>query len=258
MQSFVIYYKNLKLRIETRVARRSDNWLLLLHGIQTDKMIFDRWFQHPDLKNYSLLACDLVGFGESSKPLEFSYDLRDQANVVMKLIDTMQIPSAVIIGHSLGGMIATLLLKTMNPKIRGLVSLEGNLTLADCGFSQEFAVMTEHQISSKMNLLADELKKKSKILWLPRIHGLQATPAFVVQRTSVTIMEWAKEGKLATIFGQSSVPRQLVIGADNHFKSRPTSDGLQINIVEKAGHFMLLEQPQATIATIVSFLNKLI
>ena len=76
-------------------------WLVLLHGLQSSREMFDPIFDSPALAGRSLLAFDFFGFGESSKPDGFSYDLIDQTQVLYQALRSAGIKQAVLVGHSL-------------------------------------------------------------------------------------------------------------------------------------------------------------
>ena len=50
-----------------------EDLLLFVHGLGCSKEAFLPAWEEERLKEYSLLAFDLVGFGEPSKPEDFSY-----------------------------------------------------------------------------------------------------------------------------------------------------------------------------------------
>src|SRR5271168_759384 len=105
---FEITLDGLKIFIAANVKQSNSQWLLCLHGIQSSKELFDGLFELPLASNFSMLALDLVGFGKSSKPENFSYDIKDQAIVVTEVLRLIRMRKLHIVGHSLGGMIGTL------------------------------------------------------------------------------------------------------------------------------------------------------
>jgi len=86
-------------------AREGNAPLVLIHGIGADK---DNWAQiAPFLRGIGrVIAIDLPGFGESSKPLDADYSVEQQAARVAQFLDALQIPRAHLGGSSMGGAIA--------------------------------------------------------------------------------------------------------------------------------------------------------
>jgi pimeloyl-ACP methyl ester carboxylesterase len=55
---------------------------------------------------YRVVALDLPGFGESSKPIAAAYDAAYFAKAVIALLDALEIEQAHVIGNSMGGRVA--------------------------------------------------------------------------------------------------------------------------------------------------------
>lgn len=62
----------------------------------------------PLAVNHTIVTVDLKGFGQSKKPRDGRYSLRDHADAVLNVIQTLNLNSLTVIGHSMGGGIALL------------------------------------------------------------------------------------------------------------------------------------------------------
>ncbi|HDX9577961.1 TPA: alpha/beta hydrolase [Bacillus pseudomycoides] len=79
--------------------------LLMLHGFGGSSNGFSDLY--PDLaKNHTVIAVDILGFGHSSKPLDFRYSFPNQANLYYKLMKKLGYDTFAILGHSMGGEIS--------------------------------------------------------------------------------------------------------------------------------------------------------
>lgn len=108
--------------------------LLLLHGMGDSGLAFREVFESPDFKEWNLLVPDFPGYGRSSSSKDYSFQI--QIARLWRLIEHFQIRSFVVVGHSMGGVLATLLCQSdQNARISKLVNIEGNLTPADLFFS---------------------------------------------------------------------------------------------------------------------------
>ncbi|HLZ38393.1 MAG TPA: alpha/beta fold hydrolase [Mycobacteriales bacterium] len=78
--------------------------LVLLHGVLGNRQ---SWAHLMSVlaQDFTLIAPDLLGHGESAKPLG-DYSLGAYAGTLRDLMETLEIPSATIVGHSLGGGVA--------------------------------------------------------------------------------------------------------------------------------------------------------
>ncbi len=79
--------------------------IILLHGITTYSFIWKNII--PSLaKHYNVIALDLLGCGESDKPLNKSYSLASHAQLIYKFVTQLGITKFHLVGHDLGGGIA--------------------------------------------------------------------------------------------------------------------------------------------------------
>lgn len=80
--------------------------LVLIHGFGANKDNFTR-VSAPLAKQYRVLIPDLPGFGESSKPAEASYAIKDQVERVRAFVQGQGVTRVHLAGSSMGGFIAT-------------------------------------------------------------------------------------------------------------------------------------------------------
>lgn len=102
--------------------------IILLHGLTANGVCWApvaRALQN----DYDLIMVDARGHGRSMRP-DFGYRYTDLANDVIGLINRLKIPAPILVGHSMGGMTATVV-ANLSPKI-----LHG-LVLADPTFLSE-------------------------------------------------------------------------------------------------------------------------
>jgi pimeloyl-ACP methyl ester carboxylesterase len=79
--------------------------VLMLHGLGGTKASFLPTVAALAPK-FRTIAVDLLGFGDSDKPLGASYNSEFQARGVAELLDALELERAHLIGHSMGGRIA--------------------------------------------------------------------------------------------------------------------------------------------------------
>ncbi len=80
--------------------------VLMIHGFGANK---DNWVRFAKFftKRYNVIALDLPGFGDSSKP-DASYDVGTQAERVAAFVKTLGLTKVHVVGNSMGGHIAAL------------------------------------------------------------------------------------------------------------------------------------------------------
>lgn len=239
-----ITYNNQPFQASVVLEQFSDEWIVGLHGLQSDKTLYSGLFEQNFLSNYSKLAIDFVGFGESDKPDTFSYTVEDQADVVLQILRQLEIKRMHLVGHSLGGMTGTLLLQILGNRPLSFANLEGNLVYADCGASREVIKYSLDEFTTKRyQELQDKIKQSSEPSAVMRAQWIDKIPAHVFYKSSLSIVEWSKSEKLKDIFNNSSVKRLFMYGGANIEKSASVSDTVQKVEISNAGHFMLIDQP---------------
>ena len=221
--------------------------------------MFDPIFDSPALAGRSLLAFDFFGFGESSKPDGFSYDLIDQTQVLHQALRSAGIKEAVLVGHSLGGMVATLALEELAHaegaiEVKGLVSLEGNLRLADCGKSAEIAELPRDEFLAQFAQMAAAIEAEGGS-GVARARWIRQTSPIAFYKSAKSIVEWSRSGKLFSIFESHPTPKLLVKGAASSFRSNPKGPFTQVVEIPQASHFLLFDSPEAVITEILRFSN---
>lgn len=82
--------------------------ILLIHGFGADKSNWPR-FARFLTQDYHVIAVDLPGFGDSSKPANISYDVGTQAERLADFMREQGIGRFHVVGNSMGGHIAALL-----------------------------------------------------------------------------------------------------------------------------------------------------
>lgn len=79
----------------------------LLHGKNFNGAYWETTIDALTTEGFNVLVPDQLGFGKSSKPEHFQYAFQQLAENTKGLIDSLGIKETTILGHSMGGMLAT-------------------------------------------------------------------------------------------------------------------------------------------------------
>lgn len=102
--------------------------VILIHGSGPGVTSYANWrLVLPALaENFRVLAPDMVGFGFSERPANIQYGVQTWADQVVGLMDTLELPTAHMVGNSFGGAIA-LRIATQHPDRVGKLVLMGSM-----------------------------------------------------------------------------------------------------------------------------------
>ena len=125
--------------LRTRPDESSLAHIWFLHGFGESSLSFTEVFVSELVESYGLFAPDLPGFGVSP-PQPERMSLEAAAEVTLDLINVLSCNRPVLlVGHSLGSVIATWVARELGETARGVFSIEGNLTRSDGYFSARAA-----------------------------------------------------------------------------------------------------------------------
>ncbi|MEP1554441.1 MAG: alpha/beta hydrolase [Paraglaciecola sp.] len=95
----------------------------LLHG---KNFIADYWAStahYLSKLGYGVLMPDQIGFGKSSKPKNYQYSFPGLARHTKTLLDSLDIKKSIILGHSMGGMLASRFALMFSDTVESLILL---------------------------------------------------------------------------------------------------------------------------------------
>ena len=125
--------------------------IIFVHGLMSHRGVWIRTIEVLR-ENFFCIALDLPGFGDSDKPRDGDYTISKQAERVLKVANHFGFDKFVIIGHSMGGQIATYLAATLAPqRVSKLVSVDGVVTGK---LSDKAQNITRHMVTLAENIPA--------------------------------------------------------------------------------------------------------
>ncbi|KTT76144.1 alpha/beta fold hydrolase [Sphingomonas endophytica] len=220
--------------------------------------------------NRLVLAPDLLGYGALRDQSPAGWTLVDQADHVAAHVREHVECQVDVIGHSVGGAVATIFAHRYPELTRSLTSVEGNMTLSDAFWSQKIARQALPDIAQEVagfrsdvaawigrsGVAASAFTLSTAAAWLDNqpVSTLRTQARAVV---SATAAEEYLEQLRAVV--ASGVPVHLVAGARSRhgwnvpewLSARATSD----TVIADTGHLMMLENPQLFADTLLRNLD---
>ena len=237
---------------------RTGRPVLLLHGYS------DSWFSFspiidllpPDLR---LIVPDQRGHGDSERPAG-KYRPDELAADGVALLDALGVPSAAVMGHSLGSFVAQwmailapkrisrlLLLGSAaspdNEAVRSLVPVVQSLTdPVDVDFVREFQLSTIHRPVAPEFLeraIAESLKLPARV-WKAVLAGLLDMPTLLSGAAGIRCPVDLYWGDRDTIFGRSDQEDLLRL-----------IPGARLHVLDAVGHALHWEAPEEFVRRLI-------
>ncbi|MEY4965218.1 MAG: hypothetical protein RL274_801 [Pseudomonadota bacterium] len=109
--------------MDVKPARPNGRTVVLLHGKNFCAATWEGTIAALTGAGYRVIAPDQVGFCKSSKPAHYQYSFEQLAGNTKALLDSLGIARVTILGHSMGGMLATRFALTFPQMTEQLVSV---------------------------------------------------------------------------------------------------------------------------------------
>jgi pimeloyl-ACP methyl ester carboxylesterase len=88
-------------------ARPNGRTVGLLHGKNFSGAYWEPSIRALAAEGFRVVAPDQIGFGKSTKPAAFQFSFQVLADTTRALLDSLHIDRFTVVGHSMGGMLAT-------------------------------------------------------------------------------------------------------------------------------------------------------
>lgn len=122
---------------------------LLLHGKNMSGAYWEPTIRALTERGFRVVVPDQIGFGKSSKPDGFQFTFQELATDTRGLLDRLKIDRVMVVGHSMGGMLATRF-ALMYPERVERLALVNPIGLEDWKLTVPYATVDQ--------LYAEELK----------------------------------------------------------------------------------------------------
>lgn len=197
--------------------------VLLLHGKNFSGAYWKSTIEPLLARGYRVVVPDQIGFGKSSKPAQFQYTFHALATHTRDLLADLQVQRVTVVGHSMGGMLATRF-ALMFPAIAQRLVLVNPIGLEDW---QQFVgyVPVDRWYAAELKKTPAKVRAYMKTAyfdgkWVPAYDALAELQAGWTQSKDYPQIAWASALTYDMIYTQPVVhdfprvtqPTLLVIG----------------------------------------------
>ncbi|WP_442795582.1 alpha/beta fold hydrolase [Pelobium manganitolerans] len=229
--------------------------VVLLHGKNFGGYYWGNVIEALTEKGYRVIVPDQIGFGKSSKPI-IHYSFHEMAKQTKMLLDSLGVDKVNVLGHSMGGMLATRF-ALMFPGRTGSLILEDAIGLEDYRTFVPYQSAAENY-QSELKKSAESIKSYYQNSYFPEWRAdydyLVDIAAGVIP--SADYPRWAMVSALTSVmiyeqpvvyeFENLKVPTTVMVGTKDH-----TIVGKALlNKAEQAKHGLYKELGKATASKI--------
>ena len=244
------------LRLYYERAGSGGRELLFVPGWCCDHSAFQPQFDHFAQTN-TVTAIDLRGVGQSDAP-DDGYGIRELADDVAQFCGVVGIEKPVVVGHSLGGMIAVELAARYP-------ALPSALVLVDPGpidplpeTRQFFDVAADYLAGpggdDVRRLWVEDMGARDEVLARWIVEHMSAVPLPIATAVIRGINEWNGVGAFTMCVAPTLLLRRGLDSDPEALRLRRIRPDLEIGVTVGAGHFHQLEVPDQVNAMIERFL----
>jgi len=115
--------------------------VLFVHGLGESGLCFEHLLVRPELAAWRLLVPDLVGYGRTPRDGR-PRALNDHADDLVGLLDALEVARTVVVGHSMGGVVAVVLAARCSERVSLVIDVDGNTSPGDCVYSGRAAALS--------------------------------------------------------------------------------------------------------------------
>lgn len=236
--------------------------VMYIHGLGCTKSDFEGAVNHRVMKEYTLVAFDLPGSGESLYPEGVKLGMDDLASITAELALKLHLPQFTLIGHSMGGLIALLFAEKYQDMVKGFINIEGNLSPEDCFFSRIAAKYSADEFTERVfNAFKHNLVRSENRGIREYAKSLETNASRRAYHDySCSLVDCCDDGGLIERFINMKVSRLFIYGSENRelrYKPRLEKAGIITAEVPDSGHFPGCDNPDALYGLIGDYLQVL-
>ncbi|HSR53731.1 MAG TPA: alpha/beta hydrolase [Acidobacteriota bacterium] len=226
--------------------------IVLIHGLGESSLCFERLINTPRLKSWSFWAPDLPGYGQSEADPSCR-GLQQQAARLARWIEELRLRRVVLAGHSMGGVVATLLWEEHPRLAQAFVNIEGNISPGDCHYSAQAAAYDKESfVKEGFEALGEKIRAKGQDdpAHLAYFESYQKCDPALLHLNSRELVQLSEDGELAARMRDIGRTRPVIyLAGYPHGAARQSLDELfklevPVRMLYPSGHWPFIDRPE--------------
>jgi pimeloyl-ACP methyl ester carboxylesterase len=211
----------------------------------------------PELQSFRLVCADNPGCGDSSYDENQPLSIDGVVDLFENFVAHLGLNRFLLVGGSMGGLVALLYAERNPNKIAGFVNVEGNLAPEDCIFSR---IVIPHSYSDFERVVFPQIKRALSAQagrgFAQHLRVLERANPRAYYDYAFQTVEYSDHGNLLERFLSLPVPRCFLYGAENRHLSylqRILESECIVIEIPNAGHFLFYDEPNYYAAALALF-----
>jgi pimeloyl-ACP methyl ester carboxylesterase len=269
----VVYGQNVNMvYMDVKPVTPNGRTVVLLHGFNFSGEAWAGTIDALAREGYRVIVPDQIGFGRSSKPY-IPYTFNDMALNTHKLLQQLGVERAAIVGHSMGGMLASRF-AMLYPTVTSHVVMVNQIGLADARPGRAPRYLDEAYQNAPPARTYEQIRQgitRYFVEWKPayekyvRMHwGWTLSPDWPRFSRVRAALQQMLSAETVVYDWQHIKSKALVIGGARDTPSYPAQakrvaesiPGAQLELIENVGHCPHLESPAIFHAKLTEFLKQ--
>ena len=223
--------------------------VLFVHGLGNAAANFEEMLTAQSLRQHRLIALDFPGCGDSPYDPQHPLNVDGLVDILDAFVEALDPPSFMVVGASLGGLVALLYAERKPTRLMGFLNVEGNLAPEDCMFSR---LVVPHSYETFERDVFPQIKRdvaaKPGRGFARHLSVLNRANPRAYYDFSFQTVQYSDHGELITRFLALPIPIHFVYGSSNRSLSylpQLRSSRCRVTEIADAGHFLFYDQPVA-------------
>ncbi|WP_062053612.1 alpha/beta fold hydrolase [Aquimarina longa] len=258
----IITYKGIKINYNTF---GKGNSIILLHGFLENATMWEETIKQLST-SYHCITIDLLGHG-NTECLGYIHTMEDMARAIKVIIDHLNIPKAIFIGHSMGGYVALAYLDLFPDHISG-IALLNSTALPDSperkkNRNRAIEIVKKNPNAYTSMAIANLFAQKNRNRFLDQIAAIKNHASNTPLQGIIAALEGMKSRKDRTTILSSFNGSKIIFAGKqdpvlSYEQSAKESKHYEIDLISfDGGHMSYLENKDEYITELYTFLNSI-